>query len=182
MGRLMVFFQRNSMVVIVDLIITVIAAQNGPHRDCSKTVLNMRPALGIAARLGVQCYVVRTRPLTREFVEKALARGDVACGAMHRDRLVSYMWRTSTIAPHENGLWVRTRPPYHYGYKGFTHPEYRGQHINTAVSFASDAYFLERGFTHMVGFVDLRNAYGPARVTLHRNGRPGSSAPRAIPR
>jgi len=152
----------------------------------------MHFVLRVIARLGVQVYAVRARPLTRnpvphdlppeirvgmidretlyrasgddelrlsrEFVDAALARGDVACGAMHGDRLIAYLWRTSKIAPHENGLWVRVTPPYHYGYKGFTHPDYRGQHINPALAFASDTYFLEHGLTHMVGFVDLRNA------------------------
>jgi len=151
----------------------------------------MRSIFGIAARLGIQCYAVRIRPLTtippphdlppdmqvelldretliraardealelsNEFIERALARGDVACGAIHGGRLIAYLWRTSAVTPHRDGLWVRVTPPYHYGYKGFTHPQYRGQHINSAISFASDAYFLERGFTHLAGFVDPRN-------------------------
>ncbi len=95
--------------------------------------------------------------LPRDFVESALARGDVAFGAMHGGRLVAYMWRTFTDAPHENGLWVRSRLPYRYGYKAFTHPSYRGQHLNAAISFSSDGYFLERGYTHDVGFVDIWN-------------------------
>ena len=95
--------------------------------------------------------------LSHDFVKFALARGDVAFGAMHGDRLVAYTWRTFTEAPHEHGLWVRVRPPYRYGYKAFTHPSYRGLHLNAAISLSSDAYFLERGYTHHVGFVDIWN-------------------------
>ena len=65
--------------------------------------------------------------LSREFVETALERGDVAFGVLDGDRLVSYMWRTHTAAPHTDGLWVRANRPYVYGYKGFTHRDYRGR-------------------------------------------------------
>jgi hypothetical protein len=47
--------------------------------------------------------------------------------------------------------------PYHYGYKGFTHPDYRGQRLNVAISFFSDAYFLARGYTYNVGLIDVCN-------------------------
>ena len=95
--------------------------------------------------------------LSREFVEAALERGDVSFGVLDGDRLVSYMWRTHTAAPHADGLWVRANRPYAYGYKGFTHPDYRGQHLNPAVSLYSDAYNVARGYTHNIGFIDVHN-------------------------
>src|SRR5688572_4566828 len=41
------------------------------------------------------------------FVRDALARGDSASGAFEGGDLVAYNWRTSTAAPHLDGLWVR---------------------------------------------------------------------------
>ncbi len=95
--------------------------------------------------------------MTHEFVETALERGDVVFGAFDGDRVVAYMWRTFTAAPHTDGLWVRVSKPYRYGYKAFTHPDYRGQRLNAAISFFSDAYFLARGYTYDIGFVDVHN-------------------------
>jgi len=98
-----------------------------------------------------------TLSLSRGFVEAALERGDVAFGALDGDQLVSYMWRTLTAAPHVDGLWVRVDRPYCYGYKGFTHPGYRGLHLNPAISLFSDAHFLALGYTHNIGFIDVHN-------------------------
>ena len=98
-----------------------------------------------------------TLSLSRDFVEAALERGDMAFGAYDGDQLVSYMWRTLTAAPHVDGLWVRADRPYCYGYKGFTHPDYRGLHLNPAVSLCSDEQFLTLGYTHNIGFIDVHN-------------------------
>jgi len=54
-------------------------------------------------------------------------------------------------------LWVKVDPPYHYAYKAFTLPAYRGQRIHIAVSHLSDDYFLERGYTAEVGFSEISN-------------------------
>lgn len=98
-----------------------------------------------------------TLSLPRDFVESALARGDVCFGVLHKDRLVAYAWRTFASAPYVNDLWVRINPPYRYGYKAFTHPEYRGQRLNTAVDLYSDKHFLERGYLQDIAYVDADN-------------------------
>lgn len=95
--------------------------------------------------------------LSREFVEAALERGDVSFGAFDGDRVVAYLWRTLTSAPHTDGLWVRVDEPYRYGYKALVLPEYRGRRLDAALSFFSDAYFLARGYTQDIGFVDTHN-------------------------
>ena len=91
------------------------------------------------------------------FVESALARGDVAFGALDGTTLVAYMWRTVSVAPYADALWIKVEHPYRYGYNSFTRPKYRGRHINSALSFFSDAYFLERGYTKHINFVDVSN-------------------------
>jgi len=48
-----------------------------------------------------------------DFVRAALARGDLAFGAFDGDRLIAYVWRTFTAAPHQAGLWVRVDRPRH---------------------------------------------------------------------
>jgi len=95
--------------------------------------------------------------MSRAFVESALARGDVAFGAFDGTSLVAYDWRTLSAAPDWGGLWIKVDRPYRYAYKGFVRPKYRGRRINTAVAFFSDAYFLERGYTHGIYYVDVSN-------------------------
>ncbi len=95
--------------------------------------------------------------LSRAWVESALAHGGVAFGAFDGAILAAYLWRTVGMAPHLDGLWVKVDRPYRYSYKAFTRPKYRGRQINAAVSFFSDTYFLERGYTTDIQFVDLSN-------------------------
>ena len=92
-----------------------------------------------------------------EFVRAALERGDIAFGALDRGRLVSYAWRTFSAAPDFHGLWVRVDRPYHYAYKAFTLPEYRGRHLHIAVSLLCDETFRSLGYLGEVGFSELSN-------------------------
>jgi len=95
--------------------------------------------------------------LTREFVQAALDRGDLAFGAFDGPTLVAYVWRTFTSAPHADNLWVRVNNPYCYAYNSFTLPGYRGQRISPAVHLFSDAEMFRRGFENRAGFVALSN-------------------------
>jgi hypothetical protein len=92
-----------------------------------------------------------------DFVRAALARGDLAFGAFDGDRLIAYVWRTFTAAPHEEDLWVRVDPPCHYAYNAFTLPPYRGKRIHIALSLLCDKYFIELGYTAEVGFSEISN-------------------------
>jgi hypothetical protein len=91
------------------------------------------------------------------FIGDALARGDSAFGAFDGAHLVAYNWRTSTAAPHVDGLWVRVGAPYGYAYKTFTRTSHRGRRLAVAVSLFSDAYGVERGCTATVEFVEITN-------------------------
>ena len=90
-------------------------------------------------------------------VDAALQRGDLCAATFDGDRMVAYVWRSFSTAPHADGLWVTFERPYRYGYKGFTHPDYRGQHLRDAPVFLTDRLCVERGFTHALAFVELGN-------------------------
>lgn len=96
--------------------------------------------------------------LSREFVNSAIDRGDLAFGAFDGPKLVSYLWRTETRAPHEDDICVRVNRPYCYSYNAFTLPGYRGQKISPAVHLLSDSEMFKRGFTHRTGFISLANS------------------------
>ena len=107
------------------------------------------------------------------FVRGALARGDVAFGAVDGDHLIAYVWRPFGAAPDADGLWVKVDPPYHYAYKAFTLPAYRGKRIHIALSHLSDDYFLERGYTAEVGFSEISNFPGIAAADFLGRKRVG---------
>ena len=107
------------------------------------------------------------------FVRAALARGDVAFGAVDADHLIAYVWRPFGAAPDADGLWVKVDPPYHYAYKAFTLPAYRGKRIHIALSYLSDDYFLERGYTAEVGFSEISNFPGIAAADFVGRKRVG---------
>lgn len=95
--------------------------------------------------------------LPSDFVRGALARGDIAFGAIMSDRLIGYTWRTFTSAPYFDGLWAKVDRPYQYTYKSFTLPAYRGRHIHVGITLFADQHLLERGYTAEVGFIDVVN-------------------------
>ena len=95
--------------------------------------------------------------LSRDFVNAAIERGDTAFGAFDGSRMVSYVWRSESEAPHEKSIWVRVRSPYCYAYKSYTRPSHRGQHISPGVHLSSDIGMLKRGYTFRVGFVEISN-------------------------
>lgn len=74
----------------------------------------------------------------------------------HRD-LRSYTWRSFTTAPHVDGLWVAFERPVRYGYKAFTHPDYRGRHLQDLVSYHTDALSLDRGFRDALSIIEAHN-------------------------
>lgn len=95
--------------------------------------------------------------LDRNFVEAAIERGDIAFGAFEGSLLVGHHWRSTTGAPHTDELWVRVRRPHCYSYKSFTRREYRGNHILPALILYADWEMLQRGYSHRVGYIDIRN-------------------------
>src|SRR5262245_10741873 len=107
------------------------------------------------------------------FVRAAIARGDVTFGAFDGDQLIAYVWRPIGAAPDADGLWVKVDPPYHYAYKAFTLPAYRGKRIHIALSLLSDDYFLERGYTAELGMSEIRNFSGMAAAASIARRRVG---------
>lgn len=95
--------------------------------------------------------------LDQDFVRAAQERGDLGFGAFEKSKLVSYVWRSTTCAPHTDDLWVRVERPYCYSYKSFTRTAYRGNHIVPALILYSDKEMLKLGYTHRVGFIAVTN-------------------------
>lgn len=102
-------------------------------------------------------------------IDAALARGDICAATFVNDRMVSYVWRSFSTAPHVDGLWVEFERPYRYSYKAFTLPDYRGQHLQDDTVRLTDAMCVERGYPYAIGFVETHNFASLRADTRHGN-------------
>lgn len=95
--------------------------------------------------------------LPADFVEAALAKGDLCYGILDGERLVSYFWyaRTATLVTDE--LVLRFDPAYRYAYKGYTLPEYRGQRLYAHGCAHALAALAQGGSRGCVTLVDVNN-------------------------
>ena len=102
------------------------------------------------------------------FVKAALKRGDICAAAFADNSIISLQWASFSIAPDDDRVWVSVEPPYRYGYKGYTSPDYRGRRIAPEVMRYCDAQCLARGFTHTLVYVGPGNY--ASRANLARLG------------
>jgi hypothetical protein len=97
--------------------------------------------------------------LDSAFLDRALARGDECYGLFAGDALASYGWyanrSTEIDAP---GLEVVFDSRYIYMYKGFTHPDHRGQRLHAVGMTRALESYLARGFLGLVSFVEWQNS------------------------
>lgn len=131
------------------------------ERDLRREVLKPAPE-GYSARFVNRDELLnwcqdQSLKLSTAFVEAAFSRGDVCTAMFHDNRLVAYMWRSTSRVPHVKGIDVETRKPYRYGYKAYTLPEYRGRHIPEYLAPVASQFYIERGYPISIGFVETRN-------------------------
>jgi hypothetical protein len=114
--------------------------------------------------------------MSASFSEQATARGDIGVGVFEGGRLIAYLWRAFVPTAVSRDLWIRFGPPHRYGYKGFTLPEHRGQHLQDALAYATDRLCVERGRTHAADFVETHNFPSLASDRRRGNVRSGYAA------
>jgi GNAT superfamily N-acetyltransferase len=103
------------------------------------------------------------------FIAEARARGDVCLAAFHSERMIAFVWRSFSDAPHVDGIWVRIDTPYWYTYKMYSHPDFRGQRLSGQLTLLGDSVCADRGRTKGVGFIEIGNT-----ASMRANLRLGS--------
>ena len=112
---------------------------------------------GFARREELLASALAEYDMTPQFVEEALAQGD-ECFTLHDgDRLAGFSWFSRRPTLVLDGLVIHLHPGGICSYKGFTHPDYRGERVfGIVLSLALQSY-TARGWRGTLGFVRTNN-------------------------
>lgn len=102
-------------------------------------------------------FARREPTLGEEFTRDALARGDRCFGILDGDRLAAYGWYSSRPTAACADLYLHFDPAYVYMYKGFTHPDYRGQRLHGIGMARALQAFTDEGRPGLVSYVETDN-------------------------
>lgn len=92
--------------------------------------------------------------LSDEYVDWALARGDQCYGFMDEDRLAAYGWYSTKPHAIMDNLVLHYDPDYVCMYKGYTHPDYRGQRLHGIGMAKAAEAFTQRGKKGLISYVE----------------------------
>ncbi|MEM9622267.1 MAG: hypothetical protein AAF993_11490 [Pseudomonadota bacterium] len=95
--------------------------------------------------------------ISREFLDAALARGDVCIGYFVGTALVSYFWCGFSRVPAQAGLEVCVPSGYSYAYKALTVPDHRGRHLQQILTEVNDAMLINAGLRHNIEYIEVDN-------------------------
>jgi hypothetical protein len=95
--------------------------------------------------------------ITEEFLASAIEKGDECFGVFVGGVLGSYSWCSSQSTENSDGLTVSFNSEYAYVYKGFTHLQYRGQHLHAIGMTLALREYLSRGYKGLVAYVESNN-------------------------
>ena len=105
--------------------------------------------------------------LHENIVKHALKRGDYCIGATEKGKPVAYVWRAFSDTPHvrSHNIWIAIGDSARYGYNSLTLPQYRGRHIQPALSALGDELIPDHGKKISIGFIETDN-YPSIRAAL----------------
>jgi GNAT superfamily N-acetyltransferase len=96
--------------------------------------------------------------LSRDFVERAVARGDRCVAIVDGVTLAAYTWCSARPTEAIDGLVLHFDPAYLYIYKAHTRPDYRGRRMNGAILAAMLRMASAAGKRGLIGYVETGNA------------------------
>ena len=92
-----------------------------------------------------------------DFVPKVLAKGDCCFGIQDGNVLANYGWYSNTPTDVYDHLRLNFDRKYIYVYKGFTHPQYRGQRLLAIGLTMALKEYVDRGFRGLISVVEANN-------------------------
>ena len=131
-------------------------------RDFSNNITPQIPTDGITVRLATLDECLRaardpTMQMKIDFVETAFDQAAMCHAAFAEDKMVAYAWRATKTAPHNDIVGVKISNDASYGFKAYTHEDYRGLGIYSAVTHAEYETCRDLGVKLGVSFTDVGN-------------------------
>jgi len=112
---------------------------------------------GFASPGEIFAHATSTYDMTPEFAQEALAVGDRCFALWDGERLASFGWYSNQPTRISDGLVLHFDPEWVYMYKGFTHPEYRGQRLHGIGMSLALAAYSECGMRGLISYVKSNN-------------------------
>ena len=95
--------------------------------------------------------------IEKDFLDEAVGKGD-SCFAIFDDQcLASYGWYSTKPTKVNEDLELQFDGRYVYMYKGFTHPNYRGQRLHAIGMTMALEHYLNQGYRGLVSWVEANN-------------------------
>jgi hypothetical protein len=95
--------------------------------------------------------------MTDQFIGRAMLKGDRCYAILDGDRLASYGWYSDQPTLINSELRLHFKPGWMYMYKGFTHPDYRGQRLHAIGMARALQTFVEQGYQGLIAYVETCN-------------------------
>jgi len=95
--------------------------------------------------------------ISEKFLNKALPKGDRCFAIMDGDFLASYGWYSTLPTAISDELDLHFEPQWVYMYKGYTHPNYRGQRLHAIGMAKALEAFSNEGYKGLISYVATNN-------------------------
>jgi hypothetical protein len=95
--------------------------------------------------------------MEKDFLDEAVGKGDSCFAIFDGDRLASYGWYSTKPTKVNEDLELQFDGRYVYMYKGFTHPNYRGQRLHAIGMTMALDHYLDQGYRGLVSWVEANN-------------------------
>jgi hypothetical protein len=99
----------------------------------------------------------REYQIEKIFLKEAIDKGDECFAFFDGHRLASYGWYSTTPTRVNEDLELRFDDRYVYMYKGYTHPNYRGQRLHAIGMTMALNHYLDQGYSGIVSWVEANN-------------------------
>jgi hypothetical protein len=99
----------------------------------------------------------REYQIEKIFLKEAMDKGDECFAFFDGHRLASYGWYSTTPTRVNEDLELRFDERYVYMYKGYTHPNYRGQRLHAIGMTMALNHYLDQGYSGIVSWVEANN-------------------------
>ncbi len=95
--------------------------------------------------------------LTEEFLAYAEKKGDECFAILDGDRLAAYGWYSWKPTRLSKELTLLFSDEWVYMYRGFTHPDYRGQRLHAIGMAKALEHYANKGYRGLISYVELNN-------------------------